>query len=102
MWKFLGQGLSPYCSSDNARSLTCCTKRELLNIYNFVNYTSVKLEGLVRQVVSSEVCSWDEMVICKDFLGFIIASSLGLELKGRAIGIWDRSATVFSMSLKTS
>ena len=32
MWKFMGQGLNPCqssCCSDNARSLTCCTTREL-------------------------------------------------------------------------
>lgn len=40
--------------------------------------------------------------MCREFLGLIIVGSSGLKQKGRAVGIWDRSASELSVSQKTS
>ena len=41
MWKFQGQGMNLCHSSDNVRSLTCCTPREYLD-FKLINQNNFK------------------------------------------------------------
>ena len=42
--KFLGQGLNPYHSSDNARFLTCCTTEELRTASLSLTFSASKID----------------------------------------------------------